>query len=80
MFFTSDGWLNATQTAKNFGKDVRGYTRSEQYKGYMKILLKEQNYKRVYILKDGEYVKIGIANRPLSKVFLFSYLIFLSNG
>lgn len=46
----------------------------------MKILLKEQNYKRVYILKDGEYVKIGIANRPLSKVFLFSYLIFLSNG
>lgn len=27
IVFTSDGWLNATQTAKNFGKDVRGYTR-----------------------------------------------------
>lgn len=105
IVFTDEGWINATQTAKNFGKDVRGYTRSEQYKGYLKTILKEQNYRledliitykgytneleqgtyinkifennflvwlkkttkttelqKVYILRGGEYTKIGVAS------------------
>ncbi len=55
ILFTSDGWLNATQTAKNFGKDVRGYTRSEQYKGYAKALAKrlDCDVQDLHIAKKG---------------------------
>lgn len=41
--FTQDGWINATETAKALGKDIRGYTRSEQYKGYSQALAQKLN-------------------------------------
>jgi len=41
--FTDNGWINATQTAKNFNKDVRGYTRSEQFKSYSEALMEDLN-------------------------------------
>jgi hypothetical protein len=55
IIFTDDGWLNATQTAKNFGKDVRGYTRSEQYKGYVNAVAKHLNcdVQNLHIAKKG---------------------------
>lgn len=105
IVFTDEGWINATKTAQNFSKDVRSYTRSEQYKGYVKTVMKEKNYsleeliitykgaakefeqgtyinsifkdnflvwlrkaaktnnlQKIYIIRGGEYIKIGIAN------------------
>ncbi|EAY28847.1 KilA-N domain-containing protein [Microscilla marina] len=35
LIFTSDGWINATQTAKAFDKDIRLYTRSKQFTEYV---------------------------------------------
>ena len=55
ILFTDEGWINATQTTKNFGKDVRGYTRSEQYKGYAQALAKRLNcdVQDLHIAKKG---------------------------
>ncbi len=38
IIFTDEGWVNATQTAKQFQKDVRGYTRSKQFESYANAL------------------------------------------
>lgn len=35
LVFSSDGWINATQTAKAFDKDIRQYTRSRRFKDYL---------------------------------------------
>jgi hypothetical protein len=43
IVFTSDGWLNATQTAKNYGKVAYEYLRSKAAKEYMEALAKHLN-------------------------------------
>ena len=39
IVFNADGWINATQTAKAFEKDIRAFMRSKNYKEYEKALL-----------------------------------------
>jgi hypothetical protein len=55
IVFTDEGWINATKTAQNFGKDVRGYTRSEQYKSYIEALAEHLNcdVQNLHIAKKG---------------------------
>ena len=40
IIFNNDGWINATQTAKAFGKEVRAFMKSKQFKDHEKALLK----------------------------------------
>jgi hypothetical protein len=35
LIFDSNGWINATQTAKAFDKDIRLYTRSKRFTEYL---------------------------------------------
>lgn len=43
IIFTSDGWINATQTAKNFNKVAYEYLRSKSTQEYMKALAEHLN-------------------------------------
>lgn len=43
VFFVEDGWFNATLVAKNFGKDVYEWTRSEDAFNYAVALAKRLN-------------------------------------
>ncbi len=38
IVFNDDGWINATQTAKAFEKDIRDFVNTKQYKEYLKAL------------------------------------------
>jgi len=38
LIFSVDGWINATQTARVFDKDIRLYTRSKQFKEYLEAM------------------------------------------
>lgn len=48
IVFNHDGWINATQTAKAFNKDIRVFMRSKNYKDYSNAL---KNYKNSDALK-----------------------------
>lgn len=43
IVFTSDGWINATQTSKAFKKDVRDFVNTKQYKEYSIALSEYMN-------------------------------------
>jgi len=51
LMFTNDGWINATQTAKTFDKDIRLYTRSKQFIEYLDAMCDYYGETEEYFIK-----------------------------
>lgn len=60
IIFNQKGWINATQTAKAFGKDIRAFMRSKQYKEYEKALSK-------YLKTDAQNLHTAQSGGNLTK-------------
>lgn len=65
IVFTSDGWINATQTAKNFGREAKNYLKTYKTQEYIEALKRASAEKEVVrIIKGGQAFAQGSFLHP----------------
>lgn len=55
VFFTEDGYINATKIAKKFGKDVRDWLYSQENINYINELTNCGKFPQLVIVKRGRF-------------------------
>ncbi len=76
IIFDNNGWVNATQTAKSYGKNVKTYLRGKRFKHYFESVKKIRGAKNTPLRKDiiGKGKEQGVYLHPYLAVEFARYL------
>ncbi len=80
IVFTSNQWINGTQTAKLFNKDIRQFMRSKFYKEYAESLAKHLNtdVQNLHTAKSGGNLSLNEQGTFLHPKLLIFFARWLS--